>query len=213
MCFNISINKNKYDIENDLDLEFVLNDSFSMTSHIAAFTNPLIPVITSENKNKIELCYWGLIPYWAKDAKKANEIRKFTYNAKSETIFTKPSFKNSIINKKCLILIDGFYEWQSTPSKKICHLITHPTDSIFTLAGIWSDWLDRSTGEYIRSISIITQQANKMMSEIHNIKKRQPVTVNKEDRVKWFLSGKDFTCILDKSFQINFNSKIIDSPL
>ena len=213
MCFNISISNNQYSIEKQLNAKFETELIFEPQKHISAFSNPLIPVITSEDVSKIQLCHWGLIPEWVKDITKANKIRKMTYNAKCETIKDKPSFCNSIKDRKCLIIADGFYEWQSTLNGKICHYITSPENEVFTFAGIWSNWLDKSTGELIKSVSIITQSANEMMSKIHNIKKRQPVVLHKENRENWFNSELDFQKILDESFNIVLKTKIIESPL
>ena len=213
MCFNISIINSKDAIEKQLSAEFDLDLSFEPQKHISAFTNPQIPVITAENRNKIKLYNWGLIPEWVKDIQQANNIRKMTYNARSETIKEKPSFSGLIKNRKCLIIVDGFYEWQSTPSGKICHYLTLSQKELFTFAGIWSDWLDKSTGELIKSVSIITQSANQMMAKIHNIKKRQPVILHKENRDKWFNSGLNYEKILNESFNIRLTNKIIESPL
>ena len=213
MCFNISINNSKHAIEKQLGAEFNRGSFFKPQKHIPAFINPLIPIITSENRNNIQLYHWGLIPKWVKNIKKANEIRKMTYNAKSETIKEKPSFKNSIKDRKCLIIADGFYEWQSTSTGKICHYVTLPEKEIFTFAGIWSDWLDNTTGELIKSVSIITQPANPMMAKIHNIKKRQPIILLQENQNKWFNSGLNYEKIFNESFNIKLINKIVESPL
>ena len=213
MCFNISLINSKYLIEKQLDAVFDKDFIFEPQNHISAFSNPLVPVITSENRKNILLYHWGLIPAWVKDRKQANQIRKLTYNAKSETITKKPSFRSSIKDKKCLIIADGFYEWQSTLQGKVCHYITHPQNQVFTFGGIWSDWLDKSTGELINSVSIMTQKANQMMEKIHNIKKRQPIIIHRENREKWFDSQLNYETILDESLNINLKSKIINSPL
>ena len=213
MCFNISIVSNKNTIEQELGAVFELDYLFEPQKHISAFTNPLIHVITSENRKNIELFNWGLIPEWVRNLKIANNIRKMTYNARSETINEKPSFRNSIKDKKCLIIADGFYEWQTTASGKICHYVTLPENGIFTFAGIWSDWLDKSSGDYIKSVSLITQSANQMMEKIHNTRKRQPVIIHKENRDKWFDSGLDYQQILEESYDIILSNQIIDSPL
>ena len=213
MCFNISITNTKALIESKMNAKFEPKFIFKPQTHISAFSNPLIPVITSENDNKIQLFHWGLIPNWVQDIEKANKIRKMTYNAKCETIKEKPSFRDSIKNKKCLIIADGFYEWQSTSSGKRCYYITSYEDSTFTFAGIWSSWLDKSTGELIKSVSIITQKANQMMSKIHNIKKRQPVILHKYNHDNWLHSGVNFQNILEESFNIELKNKIIRSPL
>ena len=81
-----------------------------------------------------------------------------------------------------------------------------------TFGGIWSDWLDKSTGEFINSVSIMTQQANQLMEKIHNINKRQPIIIHKNNREKWFDSQLNYDKILDDSFNFILNSKIIDSP-
>jgi len=213
MCYNISISKKINTIESQLNAKFEAGNIFEPQKHISAFLNPLIPVISSEDKSKIKLFHWGLIPEWVQDNKKANELRKMTYNAKCETIKEKPSFRDSIKDKKCLILADGFYEWQLTSKGKICYYITSPNNELFTFAGIWSQWLDKSTGELIKSVSIITQPANEMMSRIHNVKKRQPVILHKENRDDWIYSGLNFETIMDKSFNIVLKNKTIASPL
>ena len=213
MCFNISIDSNKSAIERKLNAKFEPQLLFKPQKHISAFKNPLIPVITSENNTKIQLCHWGLIPNWVKDIKRANELRRMTYNAKCETIKDKPSFRDSIKNKKCLIIADGFYEWQSTSNGKICHYITSSETTIFTFAGIWSIWLNESSGEVIKSVSIITQKANQMMSKIHNIKKRQPVILHKHNHENWLNSEVYFQNILDESFNIKLQYNMIESPL
>ena len=101
MCFNISISNNKNAIEKQLNAKFENENVFEPQKHISAFSNPLIPVITSEDNRKIQLCHWGLIPEWVQNKKKANEIRKMTYNARCETIKEKRSFRDSIKDKKC----------------------------------------------------------------------------------------------------------------
>ena len=136
-CAGRSRTKNKNSIEKQLDAVFGTDFIIKPQKHISSFSNPLIPVITSDNRQNIQLYYWGLIPAWVKDRKQAHEISKLTYNAKSETITEKPSFRSSIKNKKCLIIADGFYEWQSTSTGKVCHYITHPQNEVFTFGGIW----------------------------------------------------------------------------
>ena len=213
MCFNISITTHQNILEKEFNAKFETNLFFEPQKHISAFSNPLIPIITSDNKSKIQFNYWGLIPEWVQNINKANDLRKMTYNAKSETVNQKSSFRDSFRNKKCLVIVDGFYEWETTSSGKICHYITYPENEIFTFAGIWSNWLDKSTGELIKSVSILTQPANAMMSKIHNIKKRQPVIVDKKNQSDWFASDLDFQKILDKSFAVILKSKVIQSPL
>jgi putative SOS response-associated peptidase YedK len=93
--------------------------------------------------------HWGLIPAWAKD----NSIRKNTLNAKIETISEKPSYRNSA-NNSCLILTDGFYEWQWLDDKgknKQKYLFTLPNNETFEFAGLWNEWVDKSKGEIFKT--------------------------------------------------------------
>ena len=185
MCFNISVNSSKKKIEDafnaqfDLGYEFIPNDSFN------GFTNPKIPVITNENPNKIQMCDWGLIPYWIIDEVKASNIKNKTLNARSETLEKKPSFKNLIGKKHCLVIVDGFYEWRHEGKNKIKHHIYFNNKELFAFAGLWDRWVNKMTGEIISSFSIITQKASGIMEHIHNSKLRQPIIIDKRNRDKW----------------------------
>jgi len=213
MCFNISIAHSQESIENQFNAEFHIDFSFTSRKHISAFANPIVPAITSENTNEIQPLTWGLIPQWVSDRKKADAIRKMTYNAKSETVHEKPSFRNSFKKNRCIVIADGFYEWQTTSTEKICHYITTSQTSIFAFAGIFSEWTDSQTGEFIKSTSILTQSANPMIAKIHNIKKRQPVILDSKHLSGWLDSSTDYKNILENSYNTDFKSKIINSPL
>ena len=213
MCFNISIVSSIDAIEQQFNAEFHIDFSFKSKKHISAFTNPIIPVITSENRNEIQPLHWGLIPHWVKDSQKANEIRRMTYNAKIETVHEKPSFRDAFKKNRCLVIADGFYEWKSTSSGKICHYIKYNDTDIFAFAGIFSEWTDKVSGEYVKSVSILTQSANSMMAKIHNIKKRQPVILNQEYQEEWLDSNVEYEHILSTSFNVDLNSQVVESPL
>jgi putative SOS response-associated peptidase YedK len=144
-----------------------------------------LPVITDENPDDIQLIHWGLIPGWVKNNLQADELRRRTLNAKSETVFQKPSYRNAIRNKRCLVLCSGFYEWQTLKGKKYPYYISLKDDEIFVFAGIWESWTDRDTGEMIKTFSIITTRANDLVAGIHNIKKRMPVILQPEKARQW----------------------------
>ena len=185
MCFNISVNSSKeiieetFDAQFDLEYEFIPNESFN------GFANPKIPVITNDNPKKIQMFNWGLIPYWVKDEDKANSIKNKTLNARSETLEEKPSFKNLISKKHCLVIADGFYEWRHEGKNKIKHHIYSNSKELFAFAGIWDSWTNKVTGEMINSFSIITQKASGIMEYIHNSKLRQPIILDKLNRDSW----------------------------
>ena len=213
MCYNIAITSKKLEIENQLDKKFDNRLNFVPKKHISAFSNSKIPVITSNNVNKIQLYHWGLIPNWAMDFNNADILRKMTYNARSETMKEKPTFKDLIEYNKCIITLNGFYEWKKTPYGKICYYITSSDNTLLSLARIWFSWFDKSSTQFINTVSIITQNANEMMSKIHNVKKRQPVIISKLNYENWINSRLDFQHILDESFNTHLKSEITKSPL
>lgn len=151
--------------------------------HVSAFTNPDYPVITEDPE--IHIFKWGLIPFWTKTEKDANEIRTKTYNARAESIFEKPSFRGSINTKRCIVPSTGFFDWRHEGGKKIPYFIYMKNEDIFSMAGIYSDWVDPGTGEVIKTFSIITTGANDLMRYIHNTNFRMPVILREEDEKKW----------------------------
>ena len=105
---------------------------------------------------------------------------------------TKASFRSSL-NNRCLVLSDGFYEWQWLDDKgkqKLKFLITRPNEEAFAFAGLWNDWVDKSTGEIIKTYTIITTAANELMAKIHNNKKRMPFILSNEIEEAW-LQGEE----------------------
>jgi putative SOS response-associated peptidase YedK len=131
---------------------------------------------------------WGLIPAWSRNREEAERIRKGTYNARSETLHEKPSFKEALSRGRCLIIAGGFFEWQLVNQVKIPWYISLKNGDPFVFAGLCDTWRDRLSGELLKSCSIITTDANPMMEKIHNTKKRMPVILKKEMENDW-ISG------------------------
>ncbi|APG59561.1 SOS response-associated peptidase [Christiangramia salexigens] len=183
MCYRTKLNSKIASIEKALDAKFIEPDRYRPQKEINAFTFMETPVITNDNPGEINMYHWGLIPFWAKDDK----IKKMTLNSKIETASEKPAFRNSVENR-CLIIADGYYEWQWLDSKgksKQKYLIQPSDQKIFTFAGIYSNWKNPETGEQVNSYSILTTEANELMSEIHNNKKRMPVVLKPNDQKAW----------------------------
>jgi len=123
---------------------------------------------------------WGLIPIWAKDRKIANQ----TFNARAETVATKPAFRDAYAKRRCLIPIDAFYEWKKVDAKtKQPYAIRALADGdLLVLAGLWERWKNPETGEIERSASIITTTASEQMAPLHD---RMPVIVHKMNWSIW----------------------------
>ncbi|GAB3921964.1 SOS response-associated peptidase [Larkinella terrae] len=145
---------------------------------ISGFVHPKLPVITQDDPGKIQLFKWGLIPAWAKEDRAA-ELSNSTLNAREDTIFEKPSFKDSIVSKRCLLLINGFYEWRHENKDKIPYFIQLKDGKPFALGGIYSVWKGQP------SFSIITTSANPLMEYIHNTKKRMPLILSHQEERRW----------------------------
>lgn len=184
MCFHSKQSKEATEVENRFDAKIDNIAIFKPQENINGFDYPLTPIIIDENPKIITNYNWGLIPSWSKD----DEIKKFTLNARIETVDEKPSFRNSV-NKRCLVIANGFYEWQWLDSKgknKNKFEIGIGNDDLFAFAGLYSQWIDTITGEIKNTYTIVTTKANPLMAEIHNIKKRMPIILKQEDEVKWF---------------------------
>jgi putative SOS response-associated peptidase YedK len=183
MCFHTE--QTKLGIELETRFKATMDDplEFHPQNHINGFEFPETPVIIDEKPTIITHYNWGLIPAWAKD----KEIQKYTLNAKIETVDEKPSFKNSV-NKRCLVIANGYFEWQWLDPKgknKQKYELCLPNQELFAFAGLYSHWVNKNTGEIKNTYTILTTEANTLLAEIHNHKKRMPVVLKGEDETKW----------------------------
>jgi putative SOS response-associated peptidase YedK len=185
MCYYISITPSLADIERVFGARFTQPESYQPVYSASAFSYPFMPVISSENPQVIEFYQWGLIPFWVKDIEAAKKIRQRTLNARSETIFEKPSFRHSIMTKRCLVIADGFFEWRHENKKAYPYYIKLKNNKPFTIAGIWDSWKNRDTNEELRTFSIITTIANSLVEKIHNTRKRMPVILPADKEKEW----------------------------
>lgn len=185
MCFTVHFGKKSSEelkeysskkkgikINTELDLNFPL---------INGFSHPLLPIIKDSS---IESLSWGLIPSFANE-ENYKDFQKMTLNSRGETIFEKPSFKNSIKDKRGVLVLDGFYEWRHFNKTKYPYYIFSKNDSVFYLGCIYNTWVNKESGEIIDSFSIITTEANSLMEKIHNTKKRMPLILDENDIDNW----------------------------
>jgi len=152
-----------------------------ITGVFNGFTFPKVSCVTADDPYNISNLNWGLIPQWSK----TDDIKQYTLNARIETIDQKPSFKNA---KRCVIFADGFFEWKwldPKGRKKQKYLIEYPNSALFGFAGLYDQWVDKATGEIIKSCSLVTTAAEGIMKEVHNSKLRMPLTVNIDSMIVW----------------------------
>lgn len=127
----------------------------------------------------LKMLHWGLIPSWAKDPKIASKL----INARAETVAEKPSFRSAFRQRRCLVVADGFYEWQQQENKKQKqpYYFRFKDESPFAFAGLWERWEDPN-GKEIQSCTLLTTEANDLMRPIHH---RMPVILSPKDYELW----------------------------
>lgn len=206
MCFFIQQKAPIKQVEERFNAKVDNPDTFLQSELINGFAHLNTPIIIDNTPEIISTNFsWGLVPSWAKDI----DIRKNTLNARIETVDEKPSFNNNTQNR-CLIIATAFYEWHWNDAKgkvKEKYQINSQHDEIFALAGLYSNWLNKETGEVMNTYSILTTQANDIMKYVHNTKQRMPVMLKKEDEKAWLDSSN-----LIKDFAFPYQSQLIAIP-
>ncbi len=156
----------------------------------------VLPVITNKDPQHLTFMLWSILPHWSKDRKIAYK----TFNAASETLTQKPSFRSLLTTKRCLVPASGFYEWKDvtpqetdmfgqplpkskTKKEKQIYFINLKSDELFAMAGLWEEWVDHKTGEIVPSFTIITTAANELVKPIHP--DRMPVILTRETEKLW----------------------------
>jgi len=129
----------------------------------------------------------GLIPSWAKDKK----IAYSTINARSDTVATKPAFRSAFKRRRCLVLADGYYEWEKSGKSKLPWLYEVDGGKPFAFAGLWESWKPAGADESLESCTIITTDANELASQVHV---RMPVILDSADHDAW-LAGEQIPLI------------------
>ena len=141
-----------------------------------------VAVVTEERTGQraLQTFRWGLVPSWTKDLSKL----PLMHNARAETVAEKPSFRNALALRRCLIPATGFYEWQAaegTSKTKIPYRLALKNGELFAFAGLWEEWLEPG-GSALRSCTIITTTPNAVAARIHD---RMPVILRPEDEALW----------------------------
>ena len=136
-----------------------------------------VPAIrVRHDRRELDALSWGLVPSWAKNASGTRPI-----NARAETIFDKPMFRNAIQRRRCLMPANGFYEWQQRRGGKQPWHVGMADGAVFALGGVWEYWA-KEGAEPIVSCAVIVTDANELMKPIHE---RMPVIIAPEDYARW----------------------------
>jgi putative SOS response-associated peptidase YedK len=143
-------------------------------------TTTIDTVVSSEGKRALVPMRWGLIPYWWN--KPLKEMRLATFNARAETVATKPMFRDAFKSKRCLIPASGYYEWHDAPGGKQPYYFTRRDGQPITFAGLWSSWNDKEAGNKLLSCTMVITEPNKFVAEVHD---RMPVIIEAKDFEQW----------------------------
>jgi putative SOS response-associated peptidase YedK len=157
--------------------------------HASGFMHPTLLIYTNENLFEPLPAVWGLIPHWVKDEQQKLQLWNKTINARGETIFEKPSFRQAAMEKRCLIYLDGFYEHHHFKGKTYPFFVFRSDEKPMLVAGLWSVWGNKTSGKQESTFTIVTTKANGLMTKIHNNPKlpeaRMPVLLEEEDAEDW----------------------------
>ena len=140
---------------------------------------PTILQLSTSTNRQLKMLHWGLIPSWAKDSKMGSKL----INARAETVAEKPSLRSAFRQRRCLVLADGFYEWQQQEDKQKQPFYFRMSDEHpFAFAGLWEHWEDKDTGKTIESCTLLTTDPNELMQSVHN---RMPVILEPKNYDIW----------------------------
>lgn len=179
MCGRSSLSKTEKEIEERFNATFY-SDELERYNPLPSFNvapTHMHPVITSDNKEHLQFYRWGFIPFWAKDIKVGYKM----INARKESIMDKSFYRSALKTRRCIVPFDGFYEWKKTQNGKQPYRITTTNTDIFSVAGLWSSW-DSTEGNTIYSFTLITQEPNDLMKDIHD---RMPALLLPEQEALW----------------------------
>ena len=145
-------------------------------------TDPADVVVPNNGARELVSMRWALVPYWWNKSLKES-MKLASFNARVETVATKPFFREPFKSKRCLMPVSGYYEWQDLPSgKQPWYFTARDGSPVLTVAALWDEWKNRETGERIKSCAMIICEPNEFVAEVHD---RMPVLLQPEQFDHW----------------------------
>lgn len=178
MCGRFTLTRSIEELVEEFDLPAdVLTSEITPRYNIAP-TQSIHAIVAEQGGGRgLRKLHWGLVPSWAKDP----SIGAKMINARAETLAEKPSFKTAFRTRRCLIPVDGFYEWKKINKAKQPYYIRMMDESVFAFAGLYEHW-QGSDSNVIDSCTIITTEPNALMADLHH---RMPVIISRDDYALW----------------------------
>ncbi len=177
MCGRFSLAANLTTIAQRFGVLLPTAESVEWSLHYNIAPTKTVIVVSDDGTRSLTEMRWGLIPSWAKDPAIGNRM----INARAETVATKPAFRAALRKRRCLVVADGFYEWQQRGRGKQPVYIVLKCREPFGFAGLWDTWTAPDGGE-IKTCTIITTEANDLLKPIHD---RMPVILPREAEAIW----------------------------
>lgn len=174
MCGRYTLLADELKIRQRFDIPYEI-DNYHPNYNIAP-SQQVLAIIHDGKKRRAGFLKWGLVPSWAKDEKIGNKM----INARSETAHVKPSFRNLMARKRCLVIADSFYEWQKTEDGKIPKRIQLENRELFAFAGLWDKW--QNGDKTLFTCTLLTKDSDTFMKNIHH---RMPIILPKDKEDIW----------------------------
>lgn len=180
MCGRASLSKQEKELEERFHATFYQEDiaRYNPLPHFNIAPTHWHPVITNHDPQHFVWHRWGLVPFWARDDKIGSKM----INARMETLTEKPAFRKAFEQRRCLVPLDGFYEWKRGAGKsKQPYLIGINDRQLFSIAGLWETW-KAPDGQILPTFTLITMPPNPLMAGIHD---RMPAILLREHEALW----------------------------
>ena len=164
-------------------------------------------VVKSDGTNReLVQMKWGLIPHWAKAPAIGNRL----INARAETLYDKPAYRDPFNLRRCLVPCDTFYEWKALASGRQPVAFSLADDALFALAALWDAWINPETRERVESVVLITTAPNELVSTVHN---RMPVILQPNDEELWLTGAPSAAANLLKPYPGEMKAKEVSQRL
>ena len=192
---------------------------------------PIIKPLANGTDFEIKLAHWEFLPNFVRTTEDLAAFRKkyITMNAKGEDLLNSRMYADAARSRRCLVLSSGFYEWRSYKPEgakkveKYPYYIYLPNKQYFFMAGIWTPWVDTTSGEMIDTFAIVTTVANPLMAQVHNSKMRMPTILPENLAIEWLQPGLSDKRIIEiatnqypasemDAYPIHKEFRIVDSP-
>jgi putative SOS response-associated peptidase YedK len=145
-------------------------------------TQDALVIVEREGDRRLTPYRWGLVPSWATDPTAGSRM----FNARSETAPTSPVFRDALARRRCLVPVDGFYEWRREGGRRQPYLLRRRDGLPLALAGLWATWRDPVTGVATRSFAILTTRPNELVGALHD---RMPVVLERSAWDRWLATS------------------------